>query len=234
MSSKDETRCDGGEAWDGTYQNEMVTRLAEKLTAALSQATNEGADFEKIDFMSFMSPPLVELDGAISGLLEEREGEISRWRTAAANYRSDLDALQRRRKRELTELPANAKFEFAKQILPVVDAVDAAIGSVSESDQAIVLGIAAIGRQLGAALQSQGFVEIKALHEPFDATNHQDLGEIAPEEFADRTVVAVSRRGYVEEDTGKVLRLAEVMTDKSPPDGVVAPSSSDTHESTED
>lgn len=214
MSSKDETRCDGGEAWDGTYQNEMVRRLAEKLTAALSQATNEGADFEKIDFMELMSPPLVELDGAVSGLLEEREGEISRWRTAAANYRSDLGESIRRGKRQQIDLPANAKADFARQILPVADAVEAAIESVSEADEVIVLGITAIGSAFAEALRSQGIIKIEAMHRPFDLTYHESVAKVESNEFPADTVIDVVRNGFVDETTGKVIRAAQVVISK--------------------
>ena len=215
MSSKDETRCDVGQRSDG-YANEPVVEFAENLTALFTQATNAGVDFEKIDFMSFMSPLLVELDGAVSGLLEEREGETSQWRTAAVNYRSDLGESIRRGKRQQIDLPANAKADFARQILPVADAVEAAIDSVSEADEVIVSGIKSIGGAFAEAFRSQGIVKIEAMHRPFDLTYHESIATVESNEFPADTVIDVVRNGFVDETTGKVIRAAQVVISKPP------------------
>ena len=204
-----------------TYENPLVAEFADGLRAAVS-AFAEMDDGERSTMSSdFASHLLFALDKQVSGLLAERDSKVGQLTEAAAHFRRGLmDAMERakRLQRDREVLQASARTQFAEAILPVSDAVEAAVDAVSDADDSVVSGIGAIGRQLESALESQGIVKIDALGRPLDVEFHEPIAKMDSPGDAPETVVAVARSGFVDRETGKVLRPTRVVIAKSPSD----------------
>ena len=102
-----------------------------------------------------------------------------------------------------TELVAQAAARLAKQLLPVLDACEAAVSQGVE-------GIEAVQSQLLGVLTGEGLAVLGTVDEPFDPGLHEAvMSEDADEDGPDAPVVAeVLRNGYAW--NGRVLRPAMV------------------------
>ena len=198
------------------YENAVVAEFAEGLKEAISQLAELKAVARECGADS-ASELLSDLDEQVTTLLAERDEQIGKLRVVAANFKRDLQDLVRRSQRLREDLPANARFEFAGAVLPVADAIKAAVVSMSESDGAIAEGVDAIGRQLDEALESQGIVKVEAIGQPIDVSQHEPVGTTESSDCPPETVVFVTRNGYLDRTTGKVLRPAQVVVAKPRP-----------------
>ncbi len=112
-----------------------------------------------------------------------------------ANYRRQTD-------KRHTELVQQAGSRLAMQLLPVLDAFDAA---VTHGDQ----GVEAIRTQLITVLEREGLQTIADSSEPFDPTRHEAaMHESADDDQQVPMVSEVLRTGYAW--NGRVLRAAMV------------------------
>ena len=102
-----------------------------------------------------------------------------------------------------TELVAQAAARLARQLLPVLDACEAAVSQGVE-------GIEAVQSQLLGVLTGEGLAVLGTVDEPFDPGLHEAvMSEDADEDGPDAPVVAeVLRNGYAW--NGRVLRPAMV------------------------
>ena len=102
-----------------------------------------------------------------------------------------------------TELVAQAAARLARQLLPVLDACEAAVSQGVE-------GIEAVQSQLLGVLTGEGLAVLGTVDEPFDPGLHEAvMSEDADEDGPDAPVVAeVLRTGYAW--NGRVLRPAMV------------------------
>lgn len=193
------------------YENPIVANFAEGLNEAISQFAELKAGARSEGVADCTSELLIDLDKQVTKLLAERDEQIGKLGVVAANFKRDLQDLVRRSQRLRENLPANARFEFAGAVLPVADAIEAAVESMPEPDGAIASGVNAIGRQLDEALESQGIVRVEAIGLPMDVSRHEPVGTVESSDCAPETVVSVARNGYLDRTTGKVLRPAQVV-----------------------
>ncbi len=95
-------------------------------------------------------------------------------------------------------------------LLPVVDALDAARAALGDDDaaQAMREGLNLVEKQLQGVFERYGIAAIEALGRPFDPARHQAMMMVEHAELAPQTVSHVMRQGY--ELNGRVIRPAEV------------------------
>ena len=130
-------------------------------------------------------------------LAEKERGEyLNGWKRAKA----DLLNAQKEWREQLTELDKWAQAGLVKQLLPVLDALEAA----PESE-----GWAEIKKLFVDVLRKNGLEEIKAQGGKFDPVYHESVGEVEGETGV---VVEVVQRGYL--FGGEVIRAARVRVGK--------------------
>ena len=217
MKPVDETLpTDEADTHTDSYSSELVAEFARAVSEALTKAAELEADFSSIKFEAFLRPQLRDLDSKLSDAEAERDAKNQELRVFASTMQRELSELMNRRQRELKQLPATAKSEFAKRIIPVADDLDAALAAMSDADEDILEGISGVARKMESALNSQGFSKVSPLHEPYDAQFHEALVEVQSKEHPDGTVSEVARCGYVDDSTGNVLRPAQVVVVRNP------------------
>ncbi len=126
-----------------------------------------------------------------------------RARAEFANYRKRID-------RERSDIYQNATVAVLKQLLPVIDDLDRAMGNVPEdiSEHNWAQGVTLIGQKLNALLESNGLVPLSPTGEAFDPNLHEAVGMDETDEFESGHVTVVLQKGYAYGD--RVVRPAMV------------------------
>ena len=97
--------------------------------------------------------------------------------------------------------------KFAESLVPVMDSLHAALTTQNATPETMKEGMEITLRQLVAAFEKGGVVELNPVGEKFDPRRHQAIASV-PAEAEPNTVVAVMQRGYLIAD--RVLRPALV------------------------
>lgn len=155
-------------------------------------------------------------DEAIDLLLRE----VATARDEASSYLDDLkrvaadfDNYRKRTTRESGLIFERATEKVVKDLMPVLDSFDAAIGAepASDTEKQLHSGMLNTREQLLDALKAGGLDVIPTIDETFDPEVHEPVG--APGGNGDLVVTEELRRGY--RLNGKVLRAALVMVESS-------------------
>ena len=130
---------------------------------------------------------------------------------------ADLDNQRKRAQREREEYTRYANETLLRELLPVLDNFDRALGAArAESEaQSLRAGVELIQRELLKVLEKFGVTPYSALGQPFDPERHEAVQRVIKPDARDMTVVEEIQRGYVL--NGRVLRPAIVVV-AVPPD----------------
>lgn len=155
---------------------------------------------------------------ALLAKLEEKEAE------AKANYdlflreRAELENFKRRMQREQAESLRFASEPLIRDLLPVIDNLERAVGHAQSGSngQPLVEGVTLIVRSFLDALEKYGVTRMTAKGEPFDPTRHEAMAQVESTEVSANTVVDEYRPAYLLH--GRLLRPALVTVAKAPED----------------
>ncbi len=151
----------------------------------------------------------------IDALLKKAEAEAAELKDSWLRARADLDNVRRQAANDLARAHKYAIEKFAEELLPVKDALEAALATEGGTPEAVRAGVELTLKQLGAAFEKARIVEIEALGQKFDPHRHQAMAMLDSDAAAN-TVVQVFQKGYLLAD--RVLRPAMVAVAKGAPD----------------
>jgi molecular chaperone GrpE len=148
--------------------------------------------------------------------LQEKEAE------AKANYdlflreRAELENFKRRMQREKAESLRFANEPLVRDLLPILDNLERAIGHAQSggNGQPLVEGVALILRSFLEALEKHGVSRVTAKGEQFDPNRHEAMAQVENAEIAPNTVVDEYAPAYLLHD--RLLRPALVTVAKPP------------------
>ena len=152
---------------------------------------------------------------APSGSDDAKEAkELDRLRQENAELRdrnvrtlADFENFRKRGERERQELKRYALLEPMRELLTVADNLDLAL-SAQGSAEDLKRGVEMIHRQMQELLRRFGVVEVPAVGQPFDPTQHEAVAREESAEVKSPTVTAELRRGYKMHD--RLVRPAMV------------------------
>jgi molecular chaperone GrpE len=96
-----------------------------------------------------------------------------------------------------------------RELLPVVDNLERALGSAGEEERHLAEGVALVHAELTAVLERNGVEQFDPHGEPFDPTFHEALSTRAEDGAEPGTILDVVEKGY--RSNGQVLRPARVV-----------------------
>ena len=135
--------------------------------------------------------------------LRAREDELLR---AVAESQNVL----RRRRQEMDANVRHAEEAVVRDLLPVLDDLDRALGAMVDSkDPSIRMGVALVRDRLVGLLEQRGLQAIRPQGEAFDPTLHDALAQRPAADAPAGSVVEVVQPGYRLRD--RVLRHAKVI-----------------------
>lgn len=143
-------------------------------------------------------------------LAERSQGKEEEYRTQLQYLRADFENYKRRAEKDKRDYAEFCIECFLKDLLPVKEALEAAIGHASANDnsRALVTGVELTVKQLNELMLRAGLEEIKAEGAQFDPYQHEVVAKEHDDAHPANTVLEVLRKGYV--FRGKVVRPAIV------------------------
>jgi molecular chaperone GrpE len=143
---------------------------------------------------------------AVEHDLEELARERDDLRQLAQRVQADFENYRKRVLREQTDVVERATEGLVEALLPVLDSVELALGTLDEADEKVRKGFELVYAELLGVLEKAGLERIETDGKPFDPNVHeavlQDDGDGEP------VVGETMRRGY--RLKGRVVRPAMV------------------------
>jgi len=125
--------------------------------------------------------------------------------------KAEADNVRKRAQADIANAHKYAIENFAAGLLPVRDALEAALTADNTTVEALRQGVELTLKQLNSAFEKAAVQEINPIDEKFDPHRHQAMTTVASDR-APNTVVHVLQKGYVLND--RVLRPALVTVSK--------------------
>jgi len=176
------------------------------------------------------TPSAEEQHAAEEALAEELAGEDALQEEIASLHQQLADhkdmvlraqaEVQNARRRAQQDVEKAHKFgveKLIKELLPVVDNLERAIGTIDsehEAHKAIVEGIELTHKSFIDTLTKSGVEVINPAGEPFDPELHQAMTQVPNGDVEPNTVLDVFQKGY--RLNGRLVRPAMVVVSKAP------------------
>jgi molecular chaperone GrpE len=139
--------------------------------------------------------------------LEAALAKATELQDAYLRAKAEADNTRRRSQDEVAKAHKYGIEKFAESLVPVMDSLHAALATQNATPETMKEGMEMTLRQLVAAFEKGGVVELNPVGEKFDPRKHQAIASV-PAEAEPNTVVAVMQRGYLIAD--RILRPALV------------------------
>jgi molecular chaperone GrpE len=153
--------------------------------------------------------------GAPSSELEERlkqaEASAQEHHEAWLRARAECDNVRKRSQTEISNAHKFAVENFASELLPVKDSLEAALASDSATAESLRSGVELTLRQLKSVFDKFNIKEINPVGQKFDPHQHQAISTVESD-AEPNTVVQVLQKGYALHD--RVIRPALVTVAK--------------------
>jgi molecular chaperone GrpE len=150
--------------------------------------------------------------------LQEKEVEAKTNYELFLRERADVENFKRRMQREQTEAVRFANEPLIRDLLPVVDNLERAVGHAQGggNGQSLVEGVALVVRSFLDTLEKYGVTRVTAKGEPFDPARHEAMAQVERADVAANTVVDEHCPAYLLH--GRLIRPALVTVAKTPSD----------------
>lgn len=153
---------------------------------------------------------------SLEQLLADAQQRVDEQREAALRALAEAENARKRAQTEVANAHKFALEKFARALLPVIDSLEAALGTENATAEALKSGAELTLKQLHAALGNESVAEIApTAGERFDPNWHQAMAAVEVADAEPNTVVAVMQKGWRLHE--RVLRPALVTVAKAPP-----------------
>jgi molecular chaperone GrpE len=152
------------------------------------------------------------LDETLAALTAERDELKDRVLRLAA----ETDNFKKRLERDKAEFLRRANEGIVKDLLPVLDNLERALGHSEEpgNQGSLAQGVSLTSQELLKVLERHGLEKIEALGQPFNPEFHEAMMQQEDPASDENTVLMELQKGYVFQ--GRLLRPAMVVVSKKP------------------
>ncbi|MCB9538236.1 MAG: nucleotide exchange factor GrpE [Myxococcales bacterium] len=187
----------------GPGLDEQMQAAAEAAAAAL------GGDKKANEAPAKSAPADVET-------IARLETQIDEWKSRAYRQAADLENMRKRHTKEREETRKFGIEGLLKDLLPVVDNMERALGHAETEggNEGLVEGVRMVWKQFLGVVESYGARPFEALGEPFDPQVHEAMTQMPSAEHPPNTVIQVFQRGWMLHD--RLVRPAMVVVSKAP------------------
>ena len=162
---------------------------------------------------------------ALQAQINRLEVELDTTRNKMLRALADYDNYRRRVTREKEDTVLYGNENILRELLPTLDNLELALEQEMNSDgEKIIDGIKMVNQQIHQTLGKFNLESFDSLHQPFNPSSHEALGEQPDNDVEVGTVIKVVKRGYRLND--RLLRPAMVIVSVASTDETV-PSESD-------
>jgi molecular chaperone GrpE len=157
--------------------------------------------------------PPVEIMPSPQEMMRKLELQAQEHYDAWLRAKAEADNIRKRAQADIANAHKYALEGFASELLPVRDALEAALTADNTTIQALRQGVELTLKQVDSAFGKAAIVELNPIGEKFDPHRHQAMTTIESDKPSN-TVVHVLQKGYRLHD--RVLRPALVTVAKAP------------------
>jgi len=158
------------------------------------------------------SRPAVEIMPSLEELLKKAELAAQEHHDAWLRAKAETENVRRRAQIEVANAHKFALENFAGELLPVKDSLEAALAAETPAVHGLKSGVELTLKQLKSVFDKFNLVEINPARQKFDPHRHQAISAIESD-AEPNTVLQVLQKGYLLND--RVLRPALVTVAKS-------------------
>ena len=156
-------------------------------------------------------PPANDAQADLLARLKTAELAVQEHRDAWLRAKADAENMRKRAQTDIANAHKYALENFAGDLLPVRDSLEAALATESISIESLRSGVELTLRQLTSAFDKAVIRAIDPLGEKFDPNRHQSISMVAAD-AEPNTVVGVLQKGYSLHE--RILRPALVSVAK--------------------
>jgi molecular chaperone GrpE len=149
--------------------------------------------------------------------LMEKAAKADEYRDRMLREAADFENFKKRAARERQDAIKYANESVLKNLIPIIDNFEMALGATAGENvniESLKQGIGMVHSLLKKSLNEAGLEEIDATGQPFDPTFHEAVSQKETTEVPDGHVVQQMRKGYKFRD--RLLRPASVVVAKKP------------------
>ncbi len=143
------------------------------------------------------------------GPLDRAQRERDEYLGLAQRTQADFENYRKRAAREASVAGERARSGLVRELLPVVDNLERALGSAEESEQHLAAGVRLVHSELISVLERNGVQQFDPSGHRFDPGEHEALSMRSQEGAEPGVVLDVVEKGY--RSNGTVLRPARVV-----------------------
>src|ERR1700712_3725753 len=133
--------------------------------------------------------------GDLEQRLKQAEQAVQEHQEASLRARAESDNIRKRSQTEVANAHKFAVENFASELLPVKDSLEAALASENASAESMRSGVELTLRQLKSVFEKFNLKEIDPAGEKFDPNKHQAISTV-DSDAEPNTVVQVLQKGY--------------------------------------
>jgi molecular chaperone GrpE len=155
-------------------------------------------------------------EGSQGESVEELRRQLEEKQDRLLRALAETENVRRRGQRDREEYVRYANESLLRDLLPVIDNLDRALGAARATNDAsgVVGGVELIQRELLKVLERAGVTRYSALGQPFDPTRHEAVARVVSANAKPGTVVGETLPGYMLQN--RVLRAALVSVAAAP------------------
>lgn len=172
---------------------------------------NEDKKEVQVESVSIDDAPAVDVETVATDVqnpeIEKLTAQLAELNDKYLRMAAELENTRRRAALDAESRARTRSMSVAEKILPVMDAVDAALKHAPDD-----AGIQSMARALESAFAQIGITKIESVGEPLNPMFHNAIQVVESEDAASGTIVEEMQTGYMFGDT--VLRTAMVVVAK--------------------
>jgi molecular chaperone GrpE len=163
--------------------------------------------------------PVLDAEAELKTQIASLKAESEQWHDRFLRKAAEFENYRKRTEKEKADSITLAKSSVMLEFLPVLDACERALTSLSSADSGETLdeykqGVELLYKQVLSTLQRLGVTPIEAEGQDFNPNLHEALIREVTSEHKENTVIEELRRGYLFKD--RLLRPAQVKVASNP------------------
>ena len=171
-------------------------------------STDENGSEEENDLVELDPVKILEKD------LLDTKNELTEQKDKFVRLQAETDNFRKRLSREKEEFSQYANERLFKELLPIFDNFERALGDPSNDIKSLKEGLEMILKQFSSFLEKERVEPIEAIGEKFDPMIHEVLTSEESSEHEENTIISQFVKGYT--INNRVIRPSQVVISKKP------------------
>ena len=186
---------------NSTEENASETQTDENVTS--TEETTETADTEEAENADTDSEDSDKKKSFFKKKKDKKDEQIEELTDKVKRQMAEFDNFRKRTEKEKSQMYDMGAKTIVEKILPVIDNFERGLAAVPEEskEDAFVVGMDKIYRQMLTALEEAGVTPIEAVGAEFDPNFHNAVMHVEDETLGENVVAEELQKGYMYRDT---------------------------------